>query len=123
LIPVTGRLIDPVTHRRFTETEERNLILNRLARLPPRHAVMCDKEIDRAFEIRAENIDFNLYHRRSEQAGPELREAYLRGSHGVPVEELLAEATPTLDRSDSQDVAPQPGNNRSPRRPSLKVPQ
>src|SRR5262249_3825283 len=89
LLPVTGRWLDPEKPDQFLSKEaERRQLLERLTKLPPRHALLTDLVDGRADIIRTLAVPYAEAKRRSGQVDPTIREAGRRGKFAVPFNEL-----------------------------------
>lgn len=90
LLPVTGRCIDPSHPDQFLSKDaERRRLLDRLAKLPPRHALLADLVGGRAEIIRTLNVPYQEAKRRAAAVPESLRDACRKGRFGVPFKELL----------------------------------
>lgn len=90
LLPVTGRCLDPERPDQFLSKEaERRRLLERLAKLPPRHALLADLVGGRAEIVRTLSVPYAEAKRRAAAAPATLREACRKGRFGVPFQELL----------------------------------
>lgn len=90
LLPVTGRCIDPEHPDQFLSKEaERRRIMERLAKLQPRHALLADLVGGRAEIIRTLAVPYGEAKRRAAAVPESLRDACRRGRFGVPFNELL----------------------------------
>ena len=105
LLPVTGRSINPEHPDQFLSKEaERRRILERLTKLPPRHALLADLVGGRAEIIRTLAVPYAETKRRAAAVPDMLRDACRRGRFGVPFKELLR----LSERHDATSVGAQP---------------
>lgn len=105
LLPVTGRSIDPEHPDQFLSKDaERRRILERLAKLPPRHALLADLVGGRAEIIRTLAVPYAEAKRRAAAVPETLRDACRRGRFGVPFNELLS----LSERQDTSSVGATP---------------
>lgn len=105
LLPITGRCLDPEHPDAFLPKEaERRRLLERLAKLPPRHALLADHIAGTAQIVRTMAIPYAEAQRLANAVPASLRENYLRGRFGVPFNELLR----LSERRDTASVGAQP---------------
>lgn len=91
LLPVTGRSIDPSSPDQFMSKDaERRRLLERLAKLPPRHALLADLVGGKAEIVRTLNVPYQETKRRAAAVPESLRDACRKGRYGVPFKELLS---------------------------------
>lgn len=125
LLPVTGRCIDPERPDQFLSKEaERRRLLERLAKLPPRHALLSDLVGGRAEIVRTLSVPYAEAERRAAAVAPSLRDACRRGRFGVPFKELL-QMSERRDASSVGVTSPSvQAPNKAPRtaRPRLVLP-
>ena len=91
LLPVTGRCVDPARpDRLLTPAEERARLMDTLARLPPRHALLGDLVAGRAEVIRTLSVPYDEARRRAARLTEAERQLFWKGRLGVPVETLTS---------------------------------
>jgi hypothetical protein len=93
LLPVTGRRIDSqLPDRLLTPEAERKALVEQLAKLPPRHALLGNLISGQAEVIRTLSVPYEEARRRSTALPPDVREAWARGRFGVPMTDLVRTA-------------------------------
>jgi hypothetical protein len=119
LLPVTGRAIDPERPDQFLSKEaERRVLLERLAKLPPRHALLTDLVGGRAEIVRTLSVPYAEAKRRSAGVGSDLRERCRRGRFGVPFNELQQAAERQEQTALPATAAREPSSGRPPAKPT-----
>lgn len=112
LLPVTGRCIDPSYPDQFLSKEtERRRLMERLAKLPPRHALLADLVGGKAEIVRTLNVPYAEAKRRAAAVPESLRDACRKGRYGVPFKELLS----LSERQNAASAGVQPLSVSSPR--------
>lgn len=112
LLPVTGRCIDPACPDQFLSKEaERRRLMERLAKLPPRHALLADLVGGKAEIVRTLNVPYAEAKRRAAAVPESLRDACRKGRYGVPFKELLS----LSERQHAASAGVQPLSVSSPR--------
>ena len=129
LLPVTGRSIDPERPDQFLSKEaERRHLMERLMKLPPRHALFSDLVAGRADIIRTLGVPYSEAKRRAQAAPPDLREVCRRGRWGVPFSELQKDIERREQSGSAPTVVPpvvgvqQPKKSTRANRPRLVLP-
>lgn len=90
LLPITGRFIDPERPDQFLSKQaERRQLLERLTKLPPRHALLSNLVAGRSDIILTLSVPYGEAKRRAAEVPAYLRESCRRGRFGVPFSELL----------------------------------
>ncbi|MFA4973889.1 MAG: hypothetical protein WC683_14855 [bacterium] len=103
LLPITGRKIDPEhPDKLLTPEAERRELLERLGRLPPRHALLGDFVSGRAEIVRTLDVPYEEARKRACRMSDQDREEFRQGQFGVPVQQLVA-ACPSLTCSPRSD--------------------
>lgn len=124
LLPVTGRCLDPERPDTFlTKEAERRRLLERLTKLPPRHALLANFG-GSAEIVRTLAVPYAEAARRANAAPASLRDAYWRGKFGVPFAELLG-ASASRDASAISAPTPSvaaPSKSAKVKRPRLVLP-
>lgn len=104
LLPVTGRCLDPERpDQLLTKDAERKRLIERLSKLPPRHALLSDLVAGRADLIKTLAVPYAEAKRRSVEVPAEVGLACRRGRFGVPFAELQKHSEPGTHRASSPE--------------------
>lgn len=130
-LPVTGQRIDPMHPDTLLSPEaERRHMVETIARLPPRHALVVDTIAGRAEAIRTLSLPIDEARQRAERLSTTTRDRWERGRLGRPMAELLRAAQSTSVPDEPAPAEPSPTDapkttarrRAASARPKLEVP-